>query len=50
MDIIPTESYNIDCYVDTDFVAPWGLETDQDPLYIKSRTRLLIMCIFCLLL
>ena len=38
MDLNPTGSYNVDCYIDADFAGLWEVENDQDSLYVKSRT------------
>ena len=42
MDLNLTGSYNVDCYVDADFAELWGVEDNQDPLYVKSRTVFLL--------
>jgi Reverse transcriptase (RNA-dependent DNA polymerase) len=34
----PTEDLTLDCYVDADFVGLYGVEDDQDPVCVKSRT------------
>jgi hypothetical protein len=38
----PSGDLAIDCYVDADFAGLWGVENDQDPLCVKSRTGYLI--------
>ena len=38
----PDESLQADCYVDADFAGLWGVENDQDPTCVKSRTGYLI--------
>ena len=38
MDINPSNSYNVDCYVDDDFGGLWRVKDDQDPICVKSRT------------
>ena len=43
----PTKSLAIDCYVDADFAGLWGIENDQDPLCVKSRTGFLITFMGC---
>ena len=37
----PSNSYNVDCYVDADFDGLW--EDDQDSICVKSRTGFLVM-------
>ena len=32
----------LDCYVDADFAGLWNAESDQDPVYVKSRTGYVI--------
>ena len=34
----PTEDLTLDCYVDADFAGLYGVEDDQDPVCVKSRT------------
>ena len=50
MDLNPSGSYNVDCYVDANFVGLWGVENDQDPLCVKSRSEFHIMLMSYLLL
>ena len=38
----PDESLQADCYVDAHFAGLWGVENDQDPTCVKSRTGYLI--------
>ena len=38
----PNSSLQADCYVDADFAGLWGVEHDQDPICVKSRTGYLI--------
>lgn len=50
MTFSPTSEYLVDCYVDADFAGLWGIEYDQDPVSVKSRTGYLIMFMGCPLL
>jgi hypothetical protein len=34
----PSDSLQLDCYVDADFAGLWNYESDQDPVCVKSRT------------
>jgi hypothetical protein len=34
----PEEDLKLDCYVDADFAGLYGVEDDQDPVCVKSRT------------
>jgi hypothetical protein len=34
----PTDDMTLDCYVDADFAGLYGVEDDQDPVCVKSRT------------
>ena len=38
----PSDEFNVDCYVDADFVDLYNIKNDQDPICVKSRTRYLI--------
>ena len=38
----PDDSFKADCYVDADFAGLWGVEHDQDPICVKSRTGYLV--------
>jgi hypothetical protein len=42
MMIQPTEDLALDCYVDADYAGLWGVEDDQDPTCVKSRTGFVI--------
>jgi hypothetical protein len=46
----PTQSLKVDCYVDADFAGLWGIEPDQDPVSVKSRSGYLITFMNCPLL
>ena len=46
----PTKKLQMDCYVDADFAGTWGIENDQDPVSVKSRTGYVIMFMGCPLL
>jgi Reverse transcriptase (RNA-dependent DNA polymerase). len=46
----PTDDYRVNCFVDTDFAGLWGVEYDQDPVSVKSRTGYLLMFMGCPLL
>ena len=50
MMLSPSSSLQVDCYVDADFAGLWGVEHDQDPVSVKSRTGYLIMFMGCPLL
>ena len=39
----PTDEQRVDCYVDSDFAGLFGVEDDQDPTSVKSRTGYVIM-------
>ena len=43
----PSETLQVDCYVDADFAGLWNVEQDQDPLCVKSRTGYIIMFMGC---
>ena len=43
----PSETLQVDCYVDAVFAGLWNVEQDQDPLCVKSRTGYLIMFMGC---
>ena len=43
----PSETLQVDCYVDADFAGLWNVEQDQDPLCVKSRTGYPIMFMGC---
>ena len=32
----PTKTPQVDCYVDADFAGLWSVESDQDPVPVKS--------------
>ena len=42
MTITPSKEHRVDCYVDADFAGLFGIEHDQDPICVKSRTGYLI--------
>ena len=48
--IKPTEKLEVDCYVDADFAGLWGVENDQEPVSVKSRTGFVITFMGCPLL
>ena len=50
MTFSPTDEFSVDCFVDADFAGLWGVEYDQDPVSIKSRTGYIIMFMGCPLL
>ena len=43
----PSTKFQVDCFVDADFAGLWNVESDQDPLCVKSRTGYLIMFMGC---
>ena len=43
----PSETLQVDCYVDADFAGLWNVEQDQDSLYVKSRTGYIITFMGC---
>jgi hypothetical protein len=47
MFIEPSQKLQVDCYVDADFAGLWGVEDDQNPICVKSRTGYLIMFMGC---
>ena len=47
MDINPTGSYSVDCFVDSDSSRLLNSDNDQDPICVKSRARFVIMLIGC---
>ena len=42
MILCPNDSLEANCYVDADFAGLWGVEYDQDPICVKSRSGYLI--------
>jgi hypothetical protein len=46
----PVDNFVVNCYVDADFAGLWGVEYDQDPVSVKSRTGYLITFMGCPLL
>jgi hypothetical protein len=46
----PLANLQVDCYVDADFAGLWGVESDQDPISVKSRSGYLITFMNCPLL
>jgi Reverse transcriptase (RNA-dependent DNA polymerase) len=46
----PSGHLTIDCYVDADFAGLYGVEDDQDPISVKSRTGYVLMLADCPLL
>ena len=45
--IKPSNSLQVNCYVDVGFAGLWNIKQDQDPLCVKSRTGYLIMFMGC---
>jgi Reverse transcriptase (RNA-dependent DNA polymerase) len=45
--LTPSEDISLDCYVDADFAGLYGVEDDQDPISVKSRTGYVIMLANC---
>lgn len=43
----PTEEWTVDCHVDADFAGLWGVEDDQDPICVKSRTGYVLSVAGC---
>jgi hypothetical protein len=43
----PSDSLDIDCYVDADFAGLWPHEDKQDPSCVKSRTGFAICVANC---
>ena len=43
----PTSDLQVDCYVDADFAGLWSVESDQDPISVKSCTGYIIMFVGC---
>ena len=39
----PTEHYQTDWYIDSDFTGLWNVEPDQDLTYVKPRTDFLLV-------
>ena len=50
MFLTPSNTLNVDCYVDADFAGTWSVEDDQDPVSVKSRSGHLITFMGCPLL
>jgi histone deacetylase 1/2 len=50
MTFSPSDDFRVNCFVDADFAGLWGIEYDQDPVSIKSRTGYIIMFMGCPLL
>jgi Reverse transcriptase (RNA-dependent DNA polymerase). len=50
MTFSPTDALVVNCFVDADFAGLWGVEYDQDPVCVKSRTGYLITLMGCPLL
>ena len=46
----PSGHLTIDCYVDADFAGLYGVEDDQDPISVKSRTGYVLLLANCPLL
>ena len=44
---IPTKEMTLDCYSDADFAGLWNLESDQDPVCVKSRTGYVLTLANC---
>lgn len=47
MNLNPSNSYNVDYYVDADIGGRWGVEDDQGPICDKSRTGFLFIFMRC---
>ena len=43
----PTYSFDVDCYVDVEFVGLWPHEDKLDPTCVKSRTGYVIFYLGC---
>ena len=43
----PGTDPKLDCYADADFAGLWNVESDQDPVCVKSRTGYVIMFASC---
>ena len=43
----PSKDLSVDCYCDADFAGQWGVEDDQDPVSVKSRTGFVILLANC---
>ena len=43
----PTNSFNVDCYVDADFAGLWPHEDKLDPTCVKSRTGYVVCLAGC---
>ena len=50
MIINPTDQYTLNCYADADFAGLWGVESEQDPISVKSKTGFVILLMGCPLL
>ena len=50
MYIKPSQNLQVYCYVEADFAGLWGVEHDQDPTCVKSRTGYLIGFMSCSLI
>jgi Reverse transcriptase (RNA-dependent DNA polymerase). len=50
MILSPNDTLGVDCYVDADFAGLWGVEHDQDPVSVKSRTGYILLFMGCPLL
>ena len=50
MTLQPSDEFNVDCYVDANFAGLYNIESDQDPICVKSRTGYLITFMGCPLL
>ena len=46
----PTKSLSLECYADADFVDLYGVEDNQDPICVKTRTWYVITFANCPLL
>jgi histone deacetylase 1/2 len=46
----PSSDFAVNCFVDADFAGLWGIEYDQDPVSVKSRTGYLLTFMGCPLL
>ena len=50
MIINPTNQYTLNCHADADFAGLWGVENEQDPISVKSRTGFVLLFMGCPLL
>jgi len=43
----PSQSFNLDCFVDADFAGTWSTDMSEDPSSVKSRTGYVITFASC---